>query len=135
MKVTVTGNASQELEFLIKQVAKIEQPLKQAAVFMERETKLNFVKEQDPDGNPWAKLKASTLRRKSTSAILRETGALAGSVVGEVQGNKAIISVGISYGIFHQTGTRNAPQRKIIGISKERHVPRIAKIFRDHFSK
>ena len=134
VKITISGNAKDSLTALVKKAASIDQPIRKATLFMERETKLNFARETDPDGQPWTALSAATLRYKRTNAILRETSTLANSVTGESNGNIGRVRVGTDYGIFHQTGTRKMPQRKIIGISESRHIPKIEKIFEDHFA-
>ena len=134
VKISITGNAKNELLALVKKAASIDKPIREATLFMERETKLNFARETDPDGNPWSALSPSTLRYKRTNAILRETGMLANSVAGESSGNIGRVRVGAEHGIWHQTGTRKMPQRKIIGISESRHIPKIEKIFEDHFA-
>ena len=103
---------------------------------MERETRLNFARESDPDGKPWTPLRPSTLRRKRTRAILRETGSLAASVMMQgPSGRRVRIVVGVAYGIYHQTGTVRMAQRKILGISEDRHVPKIRQIFERHFAE
>ncbi|MGD1952059.1 MAG: phage virion morphogenesis protein [Leptolyngbyaceae cyanobacterium] len=134
VKITISGNAKDSLTALVKKAASIEKPIREATLFMERETKLNFARETDPDGKPWSALSANTLRTKRTNAILRETSTLANSVAGESNGNIGRVRVGTDYGIFHQTGTSRMPQRKIIGISESRHIPKIEKIFEDHFA-
>lgn len=134
IKITISGNAQDSLIALVKKAANIDKPIRKATMFMERETKLNFVRETDPDGNPWSALSASTLRTKRTNAILRKTGALASSVAGESNGNIGRVRVSTNYGLYHQTGTSRMPQRKIIGISESRHVPKIEKIFERHFA-
>ena len=115
----------------------LDVPLRKAGLFLERETKLNFAQESDPDGKPWAPLKPSTLRRKRrTRAILRETGSLAASVMMQgPNGGRVRILVGVAYGIYHQTGTVRMAQRKILGISEDRHVPKIRQIFERHFAE
>lgn len=131
IRVKITGNARDSILALVKKAANIDQPIREATMFMERETKLNFARQTDPDGTPWSPL--SPITRKTTRAILRETGALANSVAGESGGNVGRVRVGAEYGIYHQTGTSHMPQRKIIGISQTRHVPKIQKIFEDYF--
>ena len=113
----------------------LDKPLRESGVYMERQTRLNFGRESDPDGKPWAPLKPSTLRRKKTSAILRESGATVGSVAMKgPSGNSVTVSVGTEQAVFHQTGTSKMAQRKIIGISESRHIPKIRKFFESHFA-
>ena len=112
-------------------------PIRQAGEWMRRETQLNFARQSDPEGKPWEPLKPSTLRRKKTTAILRETGSLSASIHRHgpgSSGHETRIRVDVDYGIFHQTGTKAIPQREIIGISEKRHAPKIRKIFEDFFS-
>lgn len=60
-----------------------------------------------PDGTPWARLQASTLKRKKHSKILTESTALRDSVHYQMLGNNAV-SVGtgenIPYAAIHQFG-------------------------------
>lgn len=123
-----------EIRALADRFKQLDRPVKEATLFLERETKLNFVRQSDPDGAAWAPLRPSTLRRKRTGAILRETGALANSVTSQAGGLSGTVSVGIEYGLYHQTGTSKMAQRKIIGISESRHVPKIKQIFEEHLS-
>ncbi|MEO1399673.1 MAG: phage virion morphogenesis protein [Cyanobacteria bacterium J06635_1] len=133
-RISISGNASDEIRALFAKVADIDKPLREATVFMERETKLNFARESDPDGNPWSALSPSTVRQKRTRAILRETSTLANSVAAEVGGTVGRVRVSTAYGLYHQTGTSRMSQRKIIGISEGQHVPKIKKIFESHFA-
>ena len=136
LKISIKAESTLEaIGKLSKKAANLDKPLRRAGLFMERETKLNFARESDPDGQPWAPLKPSTLRRKKTRAILRETGSLAASI--SMQGpsdNQVRVAAGIEYGIYHQTGTRKMTQRKILGINESRHVPKIQKIFESYFA-
>lgn len=122
------------LEKLAKRIKNLQPAVFQAGLYMERETKLNFAKQADPDGNPWAPLKPSTLRRKRTRAILRETSTLAAGIsLTSATKTQAIIqaTAGSEYGIYHQTGTKKMAQRKFIGIG-DRHIPKITKIFESY---
>lgn len=107
----------------------LRNPLRDAGLYMVRETISNFTGEHDPDGRPWAPLAASTLARKKTSTKLRETGAMAAANRLYVGGKTARIKNSIDYAIWHQTGTKRMPQRQFLGISESRHVPNIQKIF------
>lgn len=122
------------LKRLARRVNNLQPAMFQAGLYMERETKLNFARQSDPDGNPWAPLKPSTLRRKRTRSILRETSTLAGGIsLTSATKTQATIqaTAGSEYGIFHQTGTRKMAQRQFIGIG-DRHHPKIRKIFEDY---
>ncbi len=110
----------------------LSKPLTEAGLYMERETKLNFARQSTPEGAGWAALSPSTLRRKSSGAILRETGALMGSVAFQGASNtEARVGAGTAYGIYHQFGTSKMPAREFIGIAS-RHEPKIEKIFQQY---
>lgn len=135
LSITVESAAVKgKLRKILEKTEDLSQPMGQAALLMERELKLGFARQSDPDGAPWAPLKPSTLRRKRSGAILRETSALAGSVsVQSVSSNSARVgSSGVKYGIYHQAGTSKMASRKFIGIG-DRHIPKIRKIFESYF--
>ena len=118
-----------EAEAKLKNLSK---PLREAGLLMERETKLNFARQSSPEGAGWAGLAASTLRRKRSGAILRETSALMGSVAFMGASNtEARVGAGTEYGLYHQFGTSKMPQREFIGIAG-RHEPLIEKIFQEY---
>ncbi|HEY9648630.1 MAG TPA: phage virion morphogenesis protein [Chroococcidiopsis sp.] len=122
------------LDEFAKRVSNLQPAMQQAGLYMERETKLNFARESDPDGKPWAALKAATLKRKRSTAILRETSTLAGGIaLTSTTNTRATVAAtaGGEYGIFHAKGTRKMAARQFIGIG-DRHVPRIRKIFENH---
>ena len=118
-KVKISGNAIKVLDATVDKLKNVKPFLSRAALYQERSTKLNFAKESSPDGEKWAKLKASTLRRKRSGKILRETSALINSIDSDISGDTAIVSASQSYGIFHQTGTRKMDKREFLGISKK----------------
>lgn len=110
--------------------------MREAGFYMKRETQLNFVRQSDPEGKPWAALKAGTLRRKKTSAILRETGTLAAGIQMRSTTHQATVTstAGSQYGIFHQKGTSKMVARPYIGIG-DRHVPKIKTIIETHIQR
>ena len=112
----------------------LQKPFAEAGLYMERETKLNFLRQTSPDGKPWAQLKPSTLKRKKSGAILRETSALIGSIqfAGATNSGATVIA-GTDYGIYHQFGTRKMVARPFMGISPA-HEQQIEKIFEDYLS-
>lgn len=115
-----------------RKLENLQKPLREAGLYMERETKLNFAKQSSPEGSPWAALTPATLKRKRSGAILRETSALVGSVQFMGASNtEAKVGAGTSYGIYHQFGTRKMAARPFIGIAP-RHEPKIEKIFESY---
>lgn len=129
-----SASTLKKLADLADKARHMERPLRQGALYKERATKKQFASETDPDGAAWAPLARSTLRRKKTRSILRETGSTAVSVamVGP-SGLVVRIVVGTDYAIYHQTGTTKMPQRKILGWA-DRDREAIAKIFEAYFS-
>ena len=111
----------------------LNKPLRKSGLLEEREHKLNFARESDPDGAGWAPLAASTLRQKRGGGILKETGALSASIamIGPSGNQVKVASQGVPYGIYHQTGTGKMPARKFMGIA-DRRIPKHQKIFADH---
>lgn len=81
-------------------------------------TRARFRAETAPDGTPWAPLKSTTLkarlrRRRSAIAILRETGALAGSISFSITGDEVRIGSPLEYAAIHQLGGEiKIPARK-----------------------
>jgi len=120
------------LSKLAAQIKDMQGALDEAGLYMERETKLNFARQQSPDGAAWAGLAESTLRYKRTSAILRETGSLAASIQKQPASSTEVrITAGTEYGIFHQEGTSKMPARPFIGLN-DRHEGEIMRIFERH---
>lgn len=120
--------------------------LNEAALYMERETKENFLKQQDPDGNPWKPLAQSTIDSKlrpkrkrkgkrigksnTPRAILRDTSTLVSGIAARPASDTQVsveTTAGSEYGIWHQLGTRRMPQRRYIGFS-QRHIDRVQQI-------
>ena len=119
--------------------------LNEAALFLERETKQNFQKQQDPDGNPWKPLAESTIRAKlrarkrrgktippssTPRAILRDTSTLVSGIAARPASDTEVsveTTAGDEYGIWHQLGTRRMPQRRYIGFS-QRYIDRVQEI-------
>lgn len=117
---------------LARKARTLHKPMREATVFMERQTKKRFLTETNPDGAAWAPLKPSTLAQKKTSAILRETSTLANSIASESSGSVGRIYATTEYGLYHQTGTSNMPAREFLGIGADDEAM-IEKIFVAHF--
>lgn len=78
----------------------------------------------DPYGRKWKGLAASTKKRGRKNPPLTASGKLKkGTKTSPLSGGRAglRIVVGRSYGIFHQTGTKHMPARKIL---PERGMPK-----------
>ena len=131
--IKITGSAKKALDKLKAKAENLSDAVGEATLYMERETKLNFAQESDPDDVPWAPLMPSTLRSKRTSSILRETSTGANSVASEASGFRGRVYISTGYMLYHQTGTRKMAQRKVIGIGA-RHQKDILKIFERHLA-
>lgn len=137
MSVSITIDGANEIVIALDQLdsraTNLAPALNESALFMERETKLNFARQAAPDKTPWAKLKPSTLREKRGGGILVRTGALSGSIAAQpATANQVTVkSSGIKYGIFHQFGTRRMVARPFMGFAP-RHIPMIKKIVERH---
>jgi phage gpG-like protein len=88
-----------------------------------------FASEGQAEGTLWAELAPSTFRRRRAStSILYETGALlrsltgpgAGGHVEELEGYSITLGSRLPYAGYHQTGTRRMPARPIIVLSGTR---------------
>jgi phage virion morphogenesis protein len=107
-------------------VAKLEQlSIEDSAELMEDiamaiklQTIERFSTETDPDGAKWAPLKPSTIARKGSSGILKDTGALK-NIVFTSGVRIAFIGAAPFYGVFHQWGTRHMPQRAFLGVNDD----------------
>lgn len=111
-----------------------ETPLRQSTIYMERITLNRFAKETDPDGNPWAPLKPSTLKQKKSGTILREKGILANATSSRIVGDTGIIENNTSYGGIHQRGSKFIPKREFLGFGTQ-DIARINRYFREHIRK
>ena len=132
IKVSLKGKAGVQVGKLKGKTKSLPRAIAKATTYMERSTKLNFAKQSDPDGKKWEGLKPSTLAQKKTNAILRETATLVNSISSSSAGLIGQVSAGTEYGIYHQTGTSKMPQRKFLGISESKDVPRIKEIISEH---
>lgn len=107
--------------------ADFTKPLKTIRLLLISATKQNFAQGVDPDGDPWVPLKNPSKRRGGSSALpLRDTGVLMASVtasgvgsIDEMTSRGITFGTAISYGIYHQEGTRHIPQRKFLGLNDD----------------
>jgi phage gpG-like protein len=81
------------------------------------------------ENHPGPGLKAATIKKKGSTRILRDTDNLYGSFVKGASGNVTRITAtegefgsNVSYGMFHQTGTKRMPQRTIIEVTGEQEA-------------
>lgn len=131
LDVNVSTNGVQALEDVQRRLKNLRPALGQVGTYLERKAKVRFVKEQTPDGSKWAPLKPSTLSRKKTRAILRETGNLVNSIAFTVGTDEVRIKPSAEYGIFHQTGTRKMVARPFMGFEPDDEA-NIGEIFQDY---
>jgi phage virion morphogenesis protein len=131
LKVSISGNAEFKVGELKGKTKTLPKAIAKATVFLERQQKVRFASQTDPDGKAWAGLSPSTLARKKTNAILRETSTLANSINSSSAGLIGQVSASTEYGIYHQSGTSKMPQRQFLGIGAD-DVPKIEEIIRQH---
>ena len=90
-----------------------------------------FDDSKSPEGNKWAKLAASTIKRKGNNNILIDTNRLIKSLTQRgpdairepfASGNMVglVFGTAVPYAHFHMTGTRHMPARPEVGITEER---------------
>ena len=70
-------------------------------------------------GDSWAVLSESTVKQKGFRTVLVRTGALQDSIFVDVSGLNLLIGTDKKYAVYHQTGTRHMPQRKVIDITRQ----------------
>jgi phage gpG-like protein len=87
-----------------------------------KECMTHFQDQQGPEG-AWKDLAESTKaarrqgKRKGHGVkILQDTGRLKGSILFRGYPDKAIVFTNVQYGITHQDGTNNIPQRKFLWV-------------------
>lgn len=105
-RLTAWGKAFAQLPPVMKAMPK---DLAEEAVDL---TKQSFERQADPYGKPWAGLKLRSGR------ILQKTGGLKGSINRKTTPRGFVISVGRTYGAYHQLGTG------LYGRSRRRIVPK-----------
>jgi phage virion morphogenesis protein len=90
-------------------------------------TEDRFEAKIDPEGAPWAPLKASTLARKKKGGILVDEGYLVGSLRPDFGDDFAGVAAGMEYAAIHQLGGRDymapgpaaIPARPYMGLSED----------------
>jgi hypothetical protein len=100
--------------------SKLSPAFRDAGEYMKKETIIQFEKEVDPNGKPWAPLAPATIAKKKTPFKLRETLVMFNTLF-YVANDK-----GLTFGIkddkyrFHHEGTTRMPARVVIGITDAR---------------
>lgn len=126
--MTLTGNFA-ALEKMSQELARLASPsLVVRVAFAAQESlvsevRLSTRKEQTPYGEPFAPLKRDRKRNKkaakksgksSKGKILRDTGRLANSIAGSIDGARVIVGTNVKYGAFHQYGTQKMVSRQFL---------------------
>ncbi len=138
MEITATIDVQKVLELVKKGLnPDLKIPLKEGAAYQVRSTQLNFIKEQSPDGSPWAALSPRTLARKKTNTILRETGTMTNATRYRVTSDQsAVIENPDKKAPIHQRGapSRKIPKREFLGFSNH-DLQEINNIFERYYQK
>ena len=105
----------------------MQQGLREAAMLVEREAKLNITR-----GRPeWPPLKPETIKRKGSSKALIDTGTLRASITHKVHSNYAEVGpFGVKYAVFQEYGTRYIPPRPFLRPALYENVKRIKEIIK-----
>lgn len=124
IQITVTtDNINKMMRELESTIKDLSPPLKQFGNYYEKETEQQFKQEVDPDGIPWAALAPSTLAEKRRlgypDTILTRTGKMRRSLKIRVSDRAFEVTVDFP-AQFHQRGTSKMPQRRILGMSRDR---------------
>ncbi len=102
-------------------------PINRIGIYLASEAKLNFDRQQTPDGVPWAAFKHPPSKRRGgpSAKLLRDTDVLMASLtargaghVEQVTPNSLLWGTAVPYGQFHQWGTITIPARPFIGVSQ-----------------
>lgn len=80
-----------------------------------------FLREVDPDSNPWIPSRAGLIRKsKGGGGTLYDTGRLFNSIrIGPVDEGVTTIFTDVPYAAIHQKGSGKIPARPFLGFSKE----------------
>jgi phage virion morphogenesis protein len=99
-----------------------------AAETIRRQTLQRFARKVDPDNDPWAPRKVSSIPRGRSArarhirggsgTLLLDTGRLRNSIASKVYGFTAEVGTNVFYGLYHQKGTRKMVARRFLGINE-----------------
>lgn len=134
----------QRLSQIARRIDNPQELMSEIGEYMVRSTQNRILRQKvDPDGNPWAPLAESTVRRKGHSSILFETGELAKSIQVERSGKTfTVITSDVDYadymqeGFTHWRSGKRVPARPFMGISQanNQRIVRMIRNFIDHGS-
>ncbi|SEQ24555.1 phage virion morphogenesis (putative tail completion) protein [Amphritea atlantica] len=121
------------LDRFIEKVSNTQPAMMEIAHFLEERTRDHFDNEEDPDGNPWAPLKAATIKRKQRKGVPvdkilhGETLHLRDTIFPFWSADEAGLSTGPgtdAYAATQQLGdeSRNIEARSFFGLSDEDEV-------------
>ncbi len=135
------SRALRKLEDLSRVLDVVGRPMMgECGQYMVMSAKRNFAEERDPAGKPWKPLKPATIKRKGSSRILFDTGALNRSIQ-VLALDRDRVAVGPAYteqkkGKWHQFGTEHIPARPFLGFSEPRNdVERLKQIVIKHLRR
>jgi len=93
------------LQDLVERSGSLRSPLQSIGERLRFSTDERFRAQEDPQGQPWEPLAASTKARKKTPCILQESGTLRDSVFFELRGDDAVaVASNLVYAPSHQFG-------------------------------
>lgn len=100
------GRTGAALAELADRLEDLSTPLLDIAEYLHQSTDNRFRQQIAPDGSPWAPLAPSTIARKGSSKILRQSGDLQDTIRHQVSGNALEFGTDRPYGAIHQFGGR-----------------------------
>lgn len=89
----------------------LSRPVAEYVTYQEAQTRLNFAKESDSEGQRWKDLKPETWKRKKTKAIGRETSTLVNAVSSNARGSSGMVFNNTEYAAPFQA------ERPFMGVS------------------
>lgn len=94
-------------------------PMAEYVAYLEGRTRMNFVRETDPEGVRWKDLKPNTWSRKKSNSILRESGRLVNSISSSSSKSQGAVETNVDYAKALQKGTSKMNARPFMGVNKE----------------
>lgn len=135
-----SGPIQRKLNQLSRTLTHLQPALRDIGDLVKEETRLNFIRQSDPQGIAWRPLAQSTInarrrkrRRSRNEQILRDTGNLMNSITRNAYPNMVEVGTPFKYGQRHQFGI-GVPRREFLGMN-DRIMVGIVEIIDDHITK
>jgi phage virion morphogenesis protein len=139
MQIRVDADDFEEaFQALAQRTADLRPALRSIGEYLLLETRDRYDAGVDPQGRPWAPLAAATIAQKQRDRtpfqkVLLRYGTLRETLTYEVTGQTLAVGSPQAYAVYHQFGTKNMPQRQILGLSQADRAE-ILEIVRAHLA-